>query len=93
MGLNILLPSVVMAWAFAGSKFMKTSSMVLTTIGNGIVAILETTHEADRKRGEFTLSRDCVRANIGSGQFVDVTHQVNGAEGKVYARKQDLNNV
>ncbi len=86
-------PNAVMAWAFAESKLMKTSSMVLTTIGNGIVAIVETTQEADRKRGEFTLSRDCVKSNVASGQFVDVTHQVDGAEGKVYARKRDLENA
>jgi len=72
---------------------MRDPSFVLTTIGNGIVAIVETSSEADRKRGEFTLSRSCLSANVTSGQFIDVSDKVNGAEGKVYARKQDLTNV
>ena len=72
---------------------MHKASFVLTTIGNGIVAIVETSEEADRKRGEFTLSRSCLSANVKSGQFIDISDKVNGAEGKVYARKMDLENV
>ena len=72
---------------------MRDSSFVLTTIGNGIVAIVQTNDESDRKRGEFTLSRSCVNSNVASGKFVDVTDQVNGAEGEVFALKEDLDNV
>ena len=71
---------------------MRDSSYVLTTIGNGIVAIIETSDKAKRQRGEYTLSRSCVNQNVGSGQFVDISDTVNGAEGKVFALKRDLTN-
>tara|TARA_R110002051_G_scaffold287567_4_gene350291 strand:+ start:1603 stop:1821 length:219 start_codon:yes stop_codon:yes gene_type:complete len=71
---------------------MRDSSFVLTTIGNGIVAIVQTNDESDRKRGEYSLSRSCVDANVSSGQFIDVTDKVGGAEGKVFALKTDLTN-
>ena len=72
---------------------MRDSSYVLTTIGNGIVAIIQTTDNAKRQRGEYTLSKSCVNRNVGSGQFVDISEKVNGAEGKVFALKTDLSNV
>ena len=72
---------------------MRESSYVLTTIGNGIVAIIESSDKAKRQRGEYTLSKSCVNRNVGSGQFVDVSDKVNGAEGKVFALKTDLSNV
>ena len=72
---------------------MRDPSFVLTTIGNGIVAIIETYDEASRKRGEYTLSKSCVNRNVTTGKFIDVTSKVKGAEGKVFALKQDLTNV
>ena len=71
---------------------MRDTSFVLTTIGNGIVAIIETTDEAKRKRGEYTLSKSCVEQNLTSGKFVDVTDRVKGCDGKVFALKEDLTN-
>jgi len=71
---------------------MRDSSYVLTTIGNGMVAIIETTDKAKPQRGEYTLSKSCVNRNVGSGHFVDVSDKVNGAEGKVFALKRDLTN-
>ena len=69
---------------------MRETSYVLTTIGNGIVAIVETSDKAKRQRGEYTLSNACVNRNVTSGKFVDITAQANGAEGKVFALKTDL---
>ena len=72
---------------------MRESSYVLTTIGNGMVAIVETSDEAKRQRGEYTLSKSCVNRNVATGLFIDITDKALGAEGKVFALKQDLSNV
>ena len=72
---------------------MRDSSFVLTTIGNGIVAIIETDDEANRKRGEYTLSKSCVNRNVTTGKFIDITDRVTGSGGKVFALKQDLTDV
>ena len=71
---------------------MREATFVLTTIGNGMVAIVETSNEAKRQRGEYTLSKSCVNRNVATGLFVDITEQASGAEGKVFALKQDLVN-
>ena len=71
---------------------MREATFVLTTIGNGMVAIVETDDKAKRQRGEYTLSKSCVERNVTSGKFVDITEQATGAEGKVFALKQDLTN-
>ena len=71
---------------------MREATFVLTTIGNGMVAIIETTDEAKRKRGEYTLSGSCVKRNLTTGKFVDVTDKAAGAEGKVFVLKEDLTN-
>ena len=70
---------------------MDRSRFVLTTIGNGIVAMLETPVTEEKKRGEYLLSDTCVRKNIEAGTFVDATSQVSGATGKVYILASDLN--
>ena len=71
---------------------MREATFVLTTIGNGMVAIVETSNEAKRQRGEYTLSKSCVERNVTSGKFVDMTDIATGAEGKVFALKSDLTN-
>ena len=71
---------------------MRNPSFVLTTIGNGKVAIVETDDSADRQRGEYTLSNACVKRNIERGTFVDMTHEAIGSEGKVFVLKRDLTN-
>jgi len=71
---------------------MRDPSFVLTTIGNGMVAIVETDDSAKRQRGEYTLSKSCVERNISHGIFIDITDRATGAEGKVFALKQDLSN-
>ena len=71
---------------------MRDRSFVLTTIGNGMVAIVETDDSAKRQRGEYTLSKSCVECNVTSGKFVDITDTAIGAEGKVFALKEDLTN-
>ena len=70
---------------------MDNSRFVLTTIGKGIVAMLETPISEDKKRGEYLLSTTCVRKNLESGAFVDATSKVSGAQGKVYVLSSDLN--
>ena len=69
---------------------MDDSFFVLTTIGRGKVAILETTQQQNSKRGEYRLSTSCVAQNVESGKFVDVTEDAIGSEGKVYILAEDL---
>ena len=69
---------------------MDKPRFILTTIGKGIVAMLESDPREKTKRGEYLVSSQCVAKNVSSGQFVDVSEQVTGATGKVYALASDL---
>jgi len=66
------------------------SRYVLTTIGQGIVAMVETPSSEKPKRGEYLLSGSCVQKNLESGTFIDITSRVGGSEGRVYALASDL---
>jgi hypothetical protein len=63
---------------------------VLTTIGKGMVAMLETPANEVAQRGEYPLSNACVQKNLDSGTFVDMTENVPSAIGKVYILVSDL---
>jgi len=67
------------------------STFVATTIGRGgMVAMLEVQETEKPQKGEFKLSRDCVKVNLESGLFTDMTDRVNNADGKVYILTSDL---
>ena len=70
---------------------MDNSRFVLTTIGKGIVAMLETPELEETKKGEYLLSGTCVQRNLDTGTFVDVSDRVKGTDGKVYVLASDLN--
>jgi hypothetical protein len=64
--------------------------LVLTTISQGKVAIIESTEEADKKKGEKYISEDCLNTNIESGNFQDLTHTGANPEGRIYVMTSDL---
>ncbi len=69
------------------------SRFLLTTIGEGIVALLQTDDEPLKKRGreiEYRVSSSFVKKNVESGLFVDITDKVANTGGMVYALKSDL---
>jgi len=67
------------------------SAFVATTIGRGgMVAILEVQETEKPQKGEVKLSKDCVRFNLQSGLFTDMTDKVSNADGKVYILTSDL---
>ena len=69
------------------------SRFLLTTIGDGIVALLQTDDEPVKKRGreiEYRVSTSFVKRNVESGLFVDITDKVANTAGAVYALKSDL---
>ncbi len=69
------------------------SRFLLTTIGDGIVALLQTDDEPVKKRGreiEYRVSTSFVKRNVESGLFVDITDKVANTAGMVYALKSDL---
>ena len=68
------------------------SRFLLTTIGDGIVALLQTDDEPVKKRGreiEYRVSTSFVKRNVESGLFVDITDKVANTAGMVYALKND----
>jgi hypothetical protein len=69
------------------------SRFLLTTIGEGIIALLQTDDEPLKKRGreiEYRVSSSFVKKNVESGLFVDITDKVANTGGMVYALKSDL---
>jgi len=58
--------------------------LIITTIDQGKVAIIETSSEADAKRGERYVSEDCLKVNLESGLFRDVSNEGWNAEGRLY---------
>lgn len=58
--------------------------LILTTIDQGKVAIVESATEADTKRGERYISEDCLKVNLKNGRFVDVSDKGWNPEGRLY---------
>jgi len=74
-------------------RTLRMSFFVATTIGRAnMMAILEVEENEEPQKGEVKLSRDCVKKNIESGLFKDITHSVQNAIGKVYVLASDLQN-
>ena len=69
----------------------RMSFFVATTIGRAnMVAMLEVDEREEPAKGEVRLSRACVKKNVDSGLFKDMTHSVKNAMGKVYILASDL---
>jgi hypothetical protein len=58
--------------------------LILTTIANAKVAIVESGEPANEKKGERYISEDCLQANIESGVFYDITDRGWNAEGRLF---------
>ena len=70
---------------------LRMSFFVATTIGRAnMVAMLEVEEREEPVKGEVRLSKACVRKNVESGLFKDMTHAVSNAVGKVYILASDL---
>ena len=70
---------------------LRMSFFVATTIGRAnMVAMLEVDEREEPAKGEVRLSRACVKKNVDSGLFKDMTHSVKNAMGKVYILASDL---
>ena len=67
------------------------SFFVATTIGRAnMIAMLEVDEREEPAKGEVILSKACVKKNVDSGLFKDMTHSVQNAIGKVYILASDL---
>jgi hypothetical protein len=64
--------------------------LVLTTIGQGKVAIVESTEQANEKVGERYISESCLDVNIKNGNFVDITSTGANPEGRLFLLAEDM---
>lgn len=63
--------------------------LILTTINQAKVAIVETATDADVKRGERYISEACLQRNLETGSFIDITDRNWNPEGRIYLFKED----
>jgi hypothetical protein len=64
--------------------------LILTTIGQGKVAIVQSADKADERRGERYLSESVVNINVENGTFVDVSDKGWNPEGRLYLLAEDM---
>jgi hypothetical protein len=64
--------------------------LVITTISQGQVAIVESEQKADEKKGERYISEDCLKANLNKGTFVDISERGINPEGRLFIFHEDL---
>ena len=64
--------------------------LVLTTIGQGQVAIIETSGKADERRGERYISECCLNVNINNGTFTDISERGANPEGRLWILTEDI---
>ena len=64
--------------------------LVLTTIGQGKVAIVESAEQANEQRGERYISEACLNVNIKNGNFVDITSTGANPEGRLFLLAEDM---
>jgi hypothetical protein len=69
---------------------MESKKLVLTTISQSKVAIVESAQKADNKRGERYISEDCLAVNLKSGAFTDITATGANPEGRLYMFTEDM---
>ena len=64
--------------------------LVLTTIKQSKVAIVESDKLADERKGERYISEACLKVNTESGNFVDVSHTGANPEGRLFLLAEDM---
>lgn len=64
--------------------------LVLTTIGQGKVAVVESAELADERKGERYISEACLKVNTESGHFIDVSHTGANPEGRLFILAEDM---
>jgi hypothetical protein len=64
--------------------------LVITTIGQGKVAIVESDQKADERKGERYISEDCLRTNLASKNFTDVSNMGINPEGRMFVLTEDM---
>jgi hypothetical protein len=69
---------------------MATKKLVLTTISQGKIAVVESAERADDKRGERYISEDCLAVNLKNGAFTDITATGANPEGRLYMFTEDM---
>lgn len=69
---------------------MSDKKLVLTTISQSKVAVVESAQRADEKKGERYISEDCLNVNLKSGAFTDITHTNANPEGRLYMLTEDM---
>jgi len=63
--------------------------LILTTIDQAKVAIVESADKADMKRGEKYISEDCLNANLKSGLFHDYSDMGWNPEGRLFLMEDE----
>ena len=67
------------------------SFFIATTIGGGSqFAIMEVPASEKPEKGEYMLSPDCVKANLDSKRFKDMTEFATNAYRRLYVLRDDL---
>lgn len=69
---------------------MADKKLVLTTIYQGKVAVVESAERADEKRGERYISEACLSVNLKNGKFTDISHTNANPEGRLYMLTEDM---
>ena len=64
--------------------------LVLTTIGQGKVAIVESEKQADERKGEKYISEGCLQTNLKNGNFVDISDRGANPEGRLFLLAEDM---
>lgn len=64
--------------------------LILTTIAQSKVAIVQSADNADERRGERYLSESVVKINVENGTFVDVSDKGWNPEGRLYLLSEDM---
>ena len=64
--------------------------LVLTTIGQGKVAIVESADKADERKGERYISESCLKVNLERGNFVDISSRGANPEGRLFLLAEDM---
>ena len=64
--------------------------LVLTTIGQNKVAIVESAQKADERKGERYISEGCLEVNLKNGNFIDITSSGANSEGRLFLLAKDM---
>jgi hypothetical protein len=77
-------------------QLKQTKALLLSMSEDGVVIIAEVNRKAEEQkkknhtwRREYYVSESCLKANIASGRFKDITEKVD-YDGRIYALADDL---